>query len=181
MATANTTDIDTTTSTGSEVPASSSSSAEKNDITPEQRQTSTTPTNTESEDEEDSNSSSSSSSSANIVDFVGRTVWVVASNAHLEYDPDRAFSHVMGVHSTKEKAIAEAKQCVRDHPPGDPNREEWSEDDPSHKEFVDAFLDGPANWKMVVDPFSVDKEMGYQYDTHGGLQEAVWIEEREVE
>lgn len=153
----------------------SSVSAERTDVPRERQQPSLTPTDTETKDNEDESSSATES-----IDVVGQTVWIAAGHSYIQGIPDQAFSHVMGVYSTKAKAISRLQQNVRECPPTDPDQEEEIDpDDPRSQELVQAFLDDPTNWKLVVDPDYIDKGMGYQY-TIGGLEEAVWIEERKV-
>lgn len=124
---------------------------------------------------------SNSNSSTESVDIAGKAVLVVAGNTHIEGDVDSAFSHVMGVYSTKSKALARVKQSVRECPPQDPDQEEdLHEDDPRSKAYVESFVNDPADWKMVLDPlFAGEKGIGYQY-ANGGLRHATWIEKVEV-
>lgn len=112
--------------------------------------------------------------------IVGHEVWAVVSQTTLDDDPSLAY--LVGMFSTKEKAIARVKQLVKDNPPRELINKKIEEktdgDVVIPGELVDAFI--KKHWREVRDDSGDARGMGVQYDTYDGT-ETHWVEDQPVQ
>lgn len=128
-------------------------------------------------------------SNAGTIDFkntitsmiVGQEVWAVLTQTSSDDDPTLAF--LVGVFSTKEKAVARVKQLVRHHPPRGLVSEEEEEEKAGEDlvvagGLVQAFI--KDHWTKVRDMFGELRGLGYQYDGYAG-EDAHWVDNMPVQ